>query len=241
MTELKTLIQTIYATAGTKCYNLSRVGMTEVSSLSISQEEADTRMFLHVQYALNHLQGNIIINSPDTDVFIISLMALEKINANINFKTGNKNKKIIISVKKIKESLKDKCDAVVSVGLECFKRALVSLNTFTGCDTVSVFAGLGKSKAFKIMAKNVDYIKLFEKLGKDWHLEEEIMRYIEGFACHLYGYSEMKERISICFDTGYSVQRRLSLCKTSILSVIIKTTLFTSKLPIENLERLYCR
>ena len=193
MAELKTLIQTIYATAGTKCYNLSRVGMTEVSSLSISQEEADTRMFLHVQYALNHLQGNIIINCPDTDVFIISLMALEKINANINFKTGNKNKKIIISVNKIKESLKDKYDAVVSVGLECFKRALVSLNTFTGCDTVSVFAGLGKSKAFKIMAKNVDYIKLFEKLRKDWHLEEEIIRYIERFACHLYGCSEMKD------------------------------------------------
>ena len=92
----------IYATAGTKCYNLSRVGMTEVSSLSTSQEEADTWMFLHVQYALNHLQGNIIINSPDTDVFIISLMVSEKINANINFKTSNENKKIIISVNKIK-------------------------------------------------------------------------------------------------------------------------------------------
>ena len=85
-----------YATAGTKCYNLSRVGMTEVSSLPISQEEADTRMFLHVQYALNHLQGNIIINSPDTDVFIISLMVSEKINANISFKTGNKNKKELL-------------------------------------------------------------------------------------------------------------------------------------------------
>ena len=85
-----------YVTAGTKCYNLSRVGMTEVSSLSTSQEETDTRMFLHPQYALNHLQGNIIINSPDTDVFIISLMVSEKINANISFKTGNKNKKELL-------------------------------------------------------------------------------------------------------------------------------------------------
>ena len=81
-----------YATAGTKCYNLSRVGMTEVSSLSTSQEEADTRMFLHGQYGLNHLQGNKEINSPDTDVFIISLMVSEKNNQNINFKTGNKKK-----------------------------------------------------------------------------------------------------------------------------------------------------
>ena len=221
-----------YATARTKCYNLSRVGMTEVSSSSTSQEEADTRMFLHVQYALNHLQGNITINSLDTDVSIISLMVSEKINAYINSKTGNKNKKRIISVNKIKESLKDKYDAVVSVGLECFTRALVSLHAFTGCDTVSAFAGLGKSKAFKIMAKNVDYIKLFEKLGKGWHLEEEIMRYIEGFVCHLYGYSDMKDINTLSI---------LSLCQTSTLSVIIKTTLFTSKLPIKNLERLYFR
>ena len=34
-----------YATAGTKCYNLSRVDMTEVSSLSTSQEEVDNRSF----------------------------------------------------------------------------------------------------------------------------------------------------------------------------------------------------
>ena len=113
----KTNPNIFYTTAGTKCYNLSRVGRTEVSSLSTSQEEAGTRLFLHAQYAVNHLQGNIIINSPDIDVFIISLMVSEKINANINFKTGNKNKARIISANKVKESLKDKYDAVVSVEL----------------------------------------------------------------------------------------------------------------------------
>ena len=76
------------------------------------------------------MQGNTI-NSPDTDVFIISLMVSEKINANINFKTGNKNKKRIISVNKIKKALKYKYGAAVSVGLECFTRALVSLHAFT--------------------------------------------------------------------------------------------------------------
>ena len=182
-----------YATAGSKCYNLSRVGTNEVSSLSTSQEEADTRMFLHARYALNQLQGNIVINSPDTDVFVISLMVSEKINANINFKTGNKNKARIISINKVKEALKEKYDAVVSVGLESFTKALVSLPAFTGCDTVSAFAGLGKSKAFKITAKSVQYINLFEKLGENWHLEEKIIRGIEAFVCHLYGYSEMKD------------------------------------------------
>ena len=162
----KTNPNIFYTTAGTKCYNLSRVGRTEVSSLSTCQEEAGTWMFLHAQHAVNHLQGNIIINSPDTDVFIISLMVSDKSNANIIFKTGNKNKARIISANKVKESLKDKYDAVVSVELECFSKALVSLHAFTGCDTVSAFDGLGKSKSLKIMAKNVDYTKLFEKFWR---------------------------------------------------------------------------
>ena len=75
--------------------------MTEVSSLSTSQEEADTGVFLHAQYGLNHLQENII-NSPDTDVFIISLMVSEKINQNINFKTGNKKKKELLGLTRSK-------------------------------------------------------------------------------------------------------------------------------------------
>ena len=151
-----------YETTGSKYYNLSRVGTNEVSSLSASQEEADTRMFLHAQCALNQLHGSIVINNPDTDVFVISLMVSEKIDANINFKTGNKNKARIISINKVKEALKDKYDAVVSVGLESFTKALVSVHAFTGCDTVSAFAGLGKSKAFKIMEK-VCSISIFLK------------------------------------------------------------------------------
>ena len=106
--------------------------MTKVTSFSTSQEEADTQMFLHSQYALNTLQGHIVINSPDTDVFI-SLMVSEKIIANINFKTSTKNKARIISFNKDKESLKDKYDAVVSAGLACFTKALLSLHEFMGC------------------------------------------------------------------------------------------------------------
>ena len=45
--------------------------MTEVYSLFTSQEEADTRMFLRAQYALNHLQGNIIINSPEITMYLL--------------------------------------------------------------------------------------------------------------------------------------------------------------------------
>ena len=112
-------------------------------------------------------------------------------------------------------------DAVVSVGLECFTRALVSLYAFTACDTVGAIAGLGELKTFKILAKNLDCIKLFEKLGKDWHLEEEIMRYIVGFVCHLYGYSEMKDINMLryrlfCAKKGDCHYVKLPLCQSSL-------------------------
>ena len=225
-----------YATTCTKCHNLSRVGMTEVSRLSTPQEEADTRMFLHAQYVLNHVQGNIIINSPDTDVFI-SLIVSEKINANINFKIGNKDKKRIINVNKVKESLKDKYDAVVSVGLECLTRALASLHAFTGCDTVSAFSGFGK---FKIMAKNVDYTKLFEKVGKNWPFEKKIIRYIEGFVCHLYGYNEMKDTSMLryrlfCAKKADCLYVKLPPCQSSLKQHCLRAN-YQSKI-----LRLYCR
>ena len=65
----------------------------KVGSFSTSQKEADTRMFLHVKHSLQYSQENfIIINCPDMDVFILSLMVSEKIVVNIHFKTGNNNK-----------------------------------------------------------------------------------------------------------------------------------------------------
>ena len=192
--------------------------MTKVTSFSTSQEEADTRMFLHSQYALNTLQGNIVINSPDTDVFI-SLMVSEKIIANINFKTSTKNKARIISFNKDKESLKDKYDAVVSAGLACFTKALLSLHEFMGCAVPLLVQGNQRDlKQWK--KKNVDYIKLFESLGEDWNLEEGIIKYIKGFVCLLYGYSDMKDVNMLqykllCEEKGDCCCVKLLSCRSS--------------------------
>ena len=97
-----------------------------------------------------------------------SLMVSEKISAITCFKTSYKNKRRIISINKVKESLKAVCNYVVNMGLDGFTNALVNLHAFTGCDIVSVFANLRKLKEFKIIAKNIAYMKLFEKLREDW-------------------------------------------------------------------------
>lgn len=69
----------VYLTHGSKCHMFSsgsapkrKVQVDEVEDLNSTQEEADTRMCLHATYAANTSAAtNIIVVSPDTDVFII--------------------------------------------------------------------------------------------------------------------------------------------------------------------------
>ena len=52
--------------------------------------------------------------------------------------------------------------------------ALIGLHAWTGCDTVSSFAGQGKVEAFGLM-RNVDKFKLaFGDLGREWQVTEEL-------------------------------------------------------------------
>ena len=42
--------------------------------------------------------------------------------------------------------------------------------------TLSAFAGLGKTTAFRKMARNVEFVKVIWKLSEEWHLEEEMLK-----------------------------------------------------------------
>ena len=48
--------------------------------------------------------------------------------------------------------------------------------------------GLGKAKAFRKMARNVEYVKIFGKLSKEWHLEEDMLEVLEVFVSSVCGY-----------------------------------------------------
>lgn len=93
---------------------------TEVEYLSCDHEEADTRMIAHAHHA-SHFYRNIVIKSPDTDVFFILLNACLDINADLFFETGVGNGKRIISLGIIRHSLGDQL---------C--RSLLGLHAFTG-------------------------------------------------------------------------------------------------------------
>ena len=131
-----------------KCYCFTQV--TIMMSQNYSQEEADTRMLLHMKHNANQSKQAIlfVVHSPDTDVFLLCLGHLNQINGKIFIKTGVKDNTRLINLRKIKNKLELEDDEV----------GLISFHTFTGCDTISAFAGKGKLKALKIMMVHWKYV-----------------------------------------------------------------------------------
>ena len=64
--------QTLYATYGSECIRLTSESAEYVPELTSNQEEADTRMMLHIQDASKSFP-NILCVSDDTDVMLLCM------------------------------------------------------------------------------------------------------------------------------------------------------------------------
>ena len=142
-----------------------------VDELTTTQEEADTRLFLHAAHASRLGHDKFIIQSPDTDVFVMSLPYSHQLDGSFYFKTGTKDKCRIISIQEVKAAserkyLKEDTD------IQTFGDALDGLYAFTGCDTVSAFYGQSKIKEMELMASQQKYIDLFRKYGDTWDVTD---------------------------------------------------------------------
>ena len=179
----------LYVTANDKCWRLTNSTVEMASSLHSNQEEADTKMLLHAQHASLHGFQKIVINTPDTDVFIITLSCLSPITSDLFLQTGKRDKRRIINLQAIKESLDGEIPETEEYSIDDFMSALPGLHSFTGCDSTSAFSGKGKVKALKLMINSARFVTLFQHLGTSWDLEEEINKELEIFTCRLYGSS----------------------------------------------------
>ena len=114
----------------------SQVGVDEaIDRLRCNHEEADTRMLFYAK-DINSTFNNIIIYTPDTDVFIIAMGA----STEIFIRTGTLNKSRIISLPEVKQQLAAKYQ---QHDFNKVSKALVGLRGFTGCGTISAFSGKG--------------------------------------------------------------------------------------------------
>ena len=100
------------------------------------------------------------MKSPDSDIFFILLHYANYFkNITILFDTGTGNKKRLINISEMAQSL---------TPLYC--SVLLSLHVFTGCDTTSAFKGLSKLRPLKILENNDEYKKALSEIGNEWTL-----------------------------------------------------------------------
>jgi len=115
-------------------------------------EETDTRMFLHAKHAADSGHRNISVKTVDSDVVAIAITMFEYVNVDqfwIEFGNGIHKRWIPIHEYVAKMGIMSK-----SVGLWF---------AFTGCDTVSSFAGRGKQSAWKCFTENENVISTFKR------------------------------------------------------------------------------
>ena len=163
-----------------RCILLENGAVQEVDALSCNHEEADTRLLFHANHAARNGYQNIVLVADDTDVMIIGVALTSDVNGIIFQKRGNQNRTRLVNLTNIGKSL----------GLEA--TAYLGLYAFTGCDSVSSFAGKGKLPALKAMKKEKKYVDLFHRFGQELTVTDEDMELIEEFVCYLYGGQKLK-------------------------------------------------
>ena len=78
---------------------------------------------------------------------------------------GTKNRTRYLDITKIFKTLgSGVCDA------------LVGMHAFTGCDSISAFAGRGKTTAFKLLKSDKTHQEVFNQLGNSWDLSAELFQ-----------------------------------------------------------------
>jgi len=166
----------LFITNKLACKKVTRVSVQDVLELTCSHEEADTRILLHVQHAGTCNFPNVVVAADDTDVLMMLLANSSRINTNIYLKSGTSGKIKIVHINQVVKSLgRPVCEA------------LPGMHAFTGCDSVSAFAGKGKIKAFKLVSQSDTYQHTFRQVGQYWKVSEDLHMKLEEFTCALYG------------------------------------------------------
>ncbi len=171
----------IFLTHKDECHMITQVrGKIRVilkPHLCSSQEEADTRMFLHADDAANSNINSIWIKTIDTDVVALACFYQPLIRAKlyIERKAGNKNEIIDVSA------------LVKTLGVNVCK-ALPPYHALTGCDSVSALSGRGKKDGLELLKTDNKLCKLLSNVGDSLELDKKDKQNVEKFVCRLYGY-----------------------------------------------------
>ena len=156
-----------------------------------SHEEADTRIMLHVQDAVNHGYNKIAIRTVDTDVLVLAVATLVQLSSPtqpelwLAFGTGGSLWYIAAHT------------ICINLGPRV-SRALPVFHAFTGCDTVSCFSGKGKKTAFETWKVYPEVTNAFLLLASTpSEVSDSCMVGIERFTALLYDRTSSKMQVNM--------------------------------------------
>ena len=175
--------KSIFVTDGEKVFKINEDAVIAIPELESNHEDADTRMMLHAQHASQHFQ-KILISIPETNVFIICLSFQLVTNTNLYFITGVRNSRQLINIGAVVENINQNLN-LCEPPKESLLSAFVRFHSFTGCDTLSAFAGRGKIKPLMLMMKSKDYIEMFESFGSGIEIDDSLINWLNRFLCHM--------------------------------------------------------
>lgn len=165
----------LYVTCEQLCFKITKEQWEEAAELRSSQEEADTRLLLHALHAAESGYKSVIISAEDTDVMVLSLGMCDKIPSHMFQKCGTKNRTRFLDITTLSHTLGGSmCDS------------LIGMHAFTGCDTISAFAGRGKLTTLNQVKKDKTYQNAFQELGRYWEVSPELFEKLQEITCHMY-------------------------------------------------------
>jgi len=172
----------------------------DTSSISpCSTEEADGRLLLHADHAAKSRFSSITIRTVDSDVIVIAVYAYHSMSHLtqlwIDFGVG-KNRKLI--------PVHELCTHLPQNLVMNF----LIFHAFTGCDTVSSFAGIGKRSAWRAWLNFRDIDEGFNILSSSAEVSDEALKYIERYVVLLYDRTSMCTSVNECRRILYTKRNR---------------------------------
>jgi len=163
---------------------IKNTGYQELTDLACSNhEEADTRMFAHLNYSVVKDGCNVgLISSIDSDVIVLAMYYSVRIPAIKELWIQKADSCIPV------HNIVDACAQKLSSDATIVTGILHNVYILTGCDTVSFIFNKTKGRALKIIAQQLNNLKKFGGFGEDPSIttEEGINEARFFFKC-LYG------------------------------------------------------
>lgn len=214
----------LYVTSGENCYKIyHNEGSILVQDLCSTHEEADTRLMLHAAHAASAGFQSIVLVAEDTDVFLISLAFSTDIDASLYLKCGTRARISYVDIKKVAAAPSDSI---------C--KALIGMHAYTGCDSVSTFAGRGKITPLKMMIQDIALQHTFTELGMEWTVSSSLLNRLEAFICQLYAAKTSVEKVNelryhmFCTKKGRVEPHQLPPCADALNKHVLRANYQTA-------------